>query len=176
MTDPSTVRGRPGEVIGEVSERRTSRPPRARARRPSVDFNTHQIVLDAAGGLQALPPGFTGGAARASRPGPAAPARRQRPGPRRGRRRQQRGPQGHRAELRARDQGLEQEARELDGLRLRRHDGDDDGLGAAWAAAWAARWAASLSVQPGDRRLMPNHYQKKQAHRQPQDPADVGDM
>jgi hypothetical protein len=58
---PHRFASSPGEVIGEVSsvDIPTSEGTGAKAKR--VDFNTHSIVLDTAGGLQQLPGGFTGG-------------------------------------------------------------------------------------------------------------------
>jgi hypothetical protein len=62
VTVPRKFAAGPGEVIGEVSTAdiptaegtgKTSKP---------VDFNTRQIVLDTAGGMQPLPAGFAGGA------------------------------------------------------------------------------------------------------------------
>jgi hypothetical protein len=61
VTVPRKFTAGPGEVVGEVS---TADIPTAegtgKTTRP-VDFNTRQIVLDTAGGPQALPQGFAGG-------------------------------------------------------------------------------------------------------------------
>ena len=62
MTIPHRFAASPGEVIGEVSTADIPTSEGTGKKTKPVDFNTHQIVLDAAGGLQPLPPGFTGGA------------------------------------------------------------------------------------------------------------------
>ncbi len=62
VTIPHRFAASPGEVIGEVSSADIPTSEGTGKKTKPVDFNTHQIVLDVAGGLQGLPPGFTGGA------------------------------------------------------------------------------------------------------------------
>src|SRR4029079_13552209 len=62
VTIPHRFAASPGEVIGEVSSADIPTSEGTGKKTKPGDFNTHQIVLDAAGGLQPLPPGFTGGA------------------------------------------------------------------------------------------------------------------
>ena len=61
-TIPHRFAASPGEVIGEVSSADIPTSEGTGKKTKPVDFNTHQIVLDVAGGLEGLPPGFTGGA------------------------------------------------------------------------------------------------------------------
>lgn len=62
VTIPRKFAASPGEVIGEVSSADIPTSEGTGKRIKPVDFNTHQIVLDAAGGQQSLPSGFAGGA------------------------------------------------------------------------------------------------------------------
>ncbi len=62
VTIPHKFPASPGEIIGEVSSADIPTSEGTGKRIKPVDFNTHQIVLDAAGGQQPLPPGFAGGA------------------------------------------------------------------------------------------------------------------
>ena len=62
MTIPRKFAASPGEVIGEVSSADIPTSEGTGKKIKPVDFNTHQIVLDAAGGQQSLPSGFAGGA------------------------------------------------------------------------------------------------------------------
>ena len=80
VTIPHRFAASPGEVIGEVSSADIPTSEGTGKKTKPVDFNTHQIVLDAAGGLQGLALGLHGRRPRTPRPGPPAPARRQRPG------------------------------------------------------------------------------------------------
>src|SRR5271157_1270341 len=62
LTIPRKFAASPGEVIGEVSSADIPTAEGTGKKIKPVDFNTHQIVLDAAGGQQPLPSGFAGGA------------------------------------------------------------------------------------------------------------------
>ncbi|MGD0043762.1 MAG: hypothetical protein ABSE84_25715, partial [Isosphaeraceae bacterium] len=62
VTIPRKFAASPGEVIGEVSSADIPTSEGTGKKIKPVDFNTHQIVLDAAGGQQSLPSGFAGGA------------------------------------------------------------------------------------------------------------------
>ncbi len=62
VTIPHKFPASPGEIIGEVSSADIPTAEGTGKKIKPVDFNTHQIVLDAAGGQQPLPSGFTGGA------------------------------------------------------------------------------------------------------------------
>ena len=62
VTIPRKFAASPGEVIGEVSSADIPTAEGTGKKIKPVDFNTHQIVLDAAGGQQSLPSGFAGGA------------------------------------------------------------------------------------------------------------------
>ncbi len=62
VTIPRKFAASPGEVIGEVSTADIPTSEGTGKKIKPVDFNTHQIVLDAAGGQQSLPSGFAGGA------------------------------------------------------------------------------------------------------------------
>jgi hypothetical protein len=62
VTIPRKFAASPGEVIGEVSSADIPTSEGTGKKIKPVDFNTHQIVLDAAGGPQSLPSGFAGGA------------------------------------------------------------------------------------------------------------------
>src|SRR5271157_3557673 len=62
VTIPRKFAASPGEVIGEVSSADIPTSEGTGKKIKPVDFNTHQIVLDAAGGQQPLPSGFAGGA------------------------------------------------------------------------------------------------------------------
>jgi hypothetical protein len=59
---PAFFEAQPGEVIGEVRTRDVPVSDGTGKKAKSIDFNTHQIVLDAAGGLQGLPSGMPGAA------------------------------------------------------------------------------------------------------------------
>ena len=62
VTIPSKFAASPGQVIGEIANRDIPTSEGTGKKIKPVDFNTHQIVLDAAGGQQALPPSLAGGA------------------------------------------------------------------------------------------------------------------
>jgi hypothetical protein len=62
VTIPHKFDASPGEIIGEVGSADIPTSEGTGKKIKPVDFNTHQIVLDAAGGQQPLPSGFTGGA------------------------------------------------------------------------------------------------------------------
>jgi hypothetical protein len=62
VTIPRKFAASPGEVIGEVSSADIPTSEGTGKKIKPVDFNTHQIVLDAAGGQQPLPSGLAGGA------------------------------------------------------------------------------------------------------------------
>ena len=62
VTIPHKFFASPGEVIGEVSSADIPTSEGTGKKIKPVDFNTHQIVLDAEGGQQPLPSGFAGGA------------------------------------------------------------------------------------------------------------------
>ena len=72
MTIPHKFDASPGEVIGEVSSADIPTSEGTGKKIKPVDFNTHQIVLDAAGGQQPLPSGLHG--RRAGTPCPGSPA------------------------------------------------------------------------------------------------------
>jgi len=62
VTIPRSFPASPGEIIGEVGSADIPTSEGTGKKIKPVDFNTHQIVLDAAGGQQPLPSGFAGGA------------------------------------------------------------------------------------------------------------------
>ncbi len=62
VTIPRKFAASPGEVIGDVSNADIPTSEGTGKKPKPVDFNTHQIVLDASGGAQPLPAGFLGGA------------------------------------------------------------------------------------------------------------------
>src|SRR5208282_5607379 len=62
VTIPRSFAASPGEVIGEVGSADIPTSEGTGKKIKQVDFNTHQIVLDAAVGQQPLPSGFAGGA------------------------------------------------------------------------------------------------------------------
>jgi hypothetical protein len=62
VTIPRRFAAGPGEVIGEVSSADIPTSEGTGKKSKPVDFNTHQIVLDTAGGIQPLPSQFVGGA------------------------------------------------------------------------------------------------------------------
>ncbi len=62
VTIPHKFDASPGEIIGEVGSADIPTSEGTGKKIKQVDFNTHQIVLDAVGGQQPLPAGFMGGA------------------------------------------------------------------------------------------------------------------
>jgi hypothetical protein len=61
-TIPRKFAASPGEVIGEVGTADLPSSEGTGKKAKPVDFNTHQIVVDTAGGIQPLPASFAGGA------------------------------------------------------------------------------------------------------------------
>jgi len=62
VTVPSTFDASPGEVIGEVRTKDVPVSDGSGKKSKSIDFNTRQVVIDAAGGLMPLPAGMPGAA------------------------------------------------------------------------------------------------------------------
>jgi hypothetical protein len=62
VTVPRRFAAGPGEVIGDVSTADIPTSEGTGKKSKPIDFNTHQIVLDTAGGIQPLPSQFVGGA------------------------------------------------------------------------------------------------------------------